>query len=73
MVNPFHNIYLAESGGSINDPHNVLGHGDSGSGIFYNGELIGNLWAIDLGGGIGHIALILPGINNNSTATTLVK
>jgi len=64
---------LRNGGISVDDPHNLLNPGDSGSGVFLNGELIGSLWAIDLTGRTGHIALIPPRASKNSRAITWVK
>jgi hypothetical protein len=45
-------------------------HGDSGGGVFYNGELVGKLWAI-IGG--GHIALIPPSVTNSSKTGKIIR
>ena len=64
---------LRNGGISVDDPGGLLNPGDSGSGVFFNGELIGNLWAINLNGKTGHVSVIPPRTGNNSWATTLVK
>jgi hypothetical protein len=55
---------------SVGDPLGILNPGDSGGGVYYHGQLIGNLWSI-VGG--GHIALVPPGTNEKSKAKILVR
>jgi hypothetical protein len=54
----------------VDDPLGILNPGDSGGGVYYNGQLIGNLWSI-VGG--GHIALVPPGTNEKSKASIPVR
>jgi hypothetical protein len=56
---------------SVDDPSGVLNPGDSGGGVYYKGELIGNLWSIS--GGNGHIALISQDVNERSRARNRVR
>jgi RHS repeat-associated protein len=56
-----------EGGISLKDPKGIINPGDSGGGVFFNNQLIGNTWAIEPG--MVHIALV-PQISNDSKATT---
>jgi len=63
------------SGGALllNDPDNILNLGDSGGGVFYNGQLIGNLWAENNSMHTIFVAILPPNLTNSSKATTRVK
>lgn len=56
---------------SLSDSFGMVNPGDSGGGVFYNGYLIGNIWAIEPG--FIHVALVPNKITNKSIATSKVE
>jgi hypothetical protein len=55
---------------SVDTSSGNLSHGDSSGGVFYNGELVGNMGAIVNG---GHIALVPPSVTTGSKAGNIIR
>ncbi len=55
---------------SYDNSKGILNPGDSGGGVFYNSELIGNLWGV---AEVGFIALIPPKVTERSEGNSTVE